>query len=43
MDLLSAENELQGAQNNYIDALLNALMSKVDLQQAMGRINPSSP
>jgi outer membrane protein TolC len=43
LDLLSAENELQGAQNNYIDALLNALMSKVDLQQAMGRINPSSP
>lgn len=42
LDLLSAENELQQAQNNYIDALLNALMSKVDLQQAMGRINPSS-
>lgn len=43
LDLLSAENELQQAQNNYIDALLNAMMSKVDLQQAMGRINPSSP
>jgi outer membrane protein TolC len=42
LDLLSAENELQQAQNNYIDALLNALMSKVDVQQAMGRINPSS-
>lgn len=43
LDLLSAENELQQAQNNYIDALLNAMLSKVDLQQAMGRINPSSP
>lgn len=39
LDLLSAENELQLAQNRYIDALLNALMSRVDLQQALGKIN----
>lgn len=40
LDLLSAENELQQAQSNYIDALLNSLMSRVDLEQALGKINP---
>lgn len=40
LDLLSAENELQQSQSNYIDALLNTLMSGVDLQQALGKINP---
>lgn len=39
LDLLSAENELQQAQNRYIDALLNVLVSMVDLQQALGKIN----
>jgi outer membrane protein TolC len=43
LDLLSAENELQQAQSNYIDALLNALVSSVDLEQAMGKIQPSKP
>jgi outer membrane protein TolC len=38
LDLLSAENELQQAQSNYIDALLNVLMSRVDLEKAMGRL-----
>lgn len=38
LDLLSAENELQQAQSNYIDALLNTLMSKVDLERAMGKL-----
>lgn len=38
LDLLSAENELQQAQNNYIDALLNTLLTRIDLQQALGRI-----
>lgn len=38
LELLSAENELQQAQNNYIDALLNALMSRVDLERAMGKL-----
>lgn len=38
LDLLSAENELQRAQNDYIDALLNTLMSRVDLQKAMGKL-----
>ena len=40
LDLLSAENELQQAQSNYIDALLNALISSVDLEQAMGKLQP---
>lgn len=40
LDLLSAENELQQAQSNYIDALLNALMSRVDLEAAMGKLKP---
>lgn len=39
LDLLSAENELQRAQSNYIDALLNTLMSKVDLEKALGKLN----
>jgi outer membrane protein TolC len=43
LDLLSAENELQQAQNNYIDALLNTLMSRVDLEKAMGRIFGEQP
>ncbi len=38
LDLLSAENELQQAQSGYIDALLNVLMSRVDVQQALGKI-----
>lgn len=43
LDLLSAENELQQAQSNYIDALLNALVSSVELEQAMGKIQPPTP
>ncbi len=38
LDLLSAENELQTAQSQYIDALLNTLISKVDLEAAMGKL-----
>lgn len=38
LDLLSAENELQQAQSQYINALLNALISQVDLDKAMGKI-----
>lgn len=39
LDLLSAENELQLAQSSYIDALLNTLMSRVDMEQAMGKLS----
>lgn len=38
LDLLSAENELQQAQSSYIDALLSTLISKVELEQAMGKL-----
>lgn len=38
LDLLSAENELQQAQSNYMDALLNTLMTEVDLEEAMGEL-----
>lgn len=43
LDLLSAENELQQAQSNYIDALLNALIASVDLAQSMGKIPVAQP
>ncbi len=38
LDVISAESELKQAQSDYINALLNTLMSKVDLDQAMGKI-----
>lgn len=41
LDLLSAESELQQAQSNYIDALLQALVASVDLEKAMGKLAPS--
>lgn len=43
LDLLSAENELQQAQNRYIDALLNTLLSRIDLEKALGRIRTAGP
>lgn len=43
LDLLSAENELQQAQNRYIDALLNTLLSRIDLEKSLGRIRTVSP
>lgn len=38
LDVISAESELQQAQSDYITALLNALMTKLDLDKAMGKI-----
>lgn len=38
LDVISAESELTQAQSDYVSALLNTLMSKVDLDQAMGKI-----
>lgn len=46
LDLLSAENELQQSQSAYIEALLNVMLSKVDLDKALGRTasaNPATP
>ncbi|MGE7774017.1 TolC family protein [Chitinophaga sp. NPDC101104] len=38
LDVLSADSELKAAQNDYINALINTLISKVQLDQAMGKI-----
>ncbi|MGN7720567.1 TolC family protein [Chitinophaga sp. 22620] len=38
LDVISADNNLKLAQNEYITALINALISKVKLDQAMGKI-----
>lgn len=38
LDVLSADSELKQAQNDYITALINTLISKVRLDQAMGKI-----
>ncbi|WP_341838045.1 TolC family protein [Chitinophaga pollutisoli] len=38
LDVLSADSELKTAQNDYINALINTLISKVKLDQAMGKI-----
>ncbi len=42
VDLVVAESELRTAQINNYNALYNVLSSKLDLQRAMGLINPSS-
>ncbi|RAJ73516.1 outer membrane protein TolC [Chitinophaga dinghuensis] len=38
LDVLSAENELTAARTDYINAMLNILVSKTDLDKATGRI-----
>lgn len=38
LDVISADNELKQAQSDYINALLDTLISKVKLDQAMGKI-----
>ncbi|GAA4318205.1 TolC family protein [Compostibacter hankyongensis] len=38
LDVISAESELKQAQSDYINALLNTLISKVELDKAMGKI-----
>ena len=38
LDVISADSELKQAQSDYINALLNTLISKVTLDQAMGKI-----
>ncbi len=42
VDLVVAESELRAAQINNYNALYSVLSSKLDLQRAMGLINPSS-
>ncbi|RBL89682.1 hypothetical protein DF182_24605 [Chitinophaga flava] len=38
LDVISAESELTQARTDYINAMLNTLISKTDLDKAMGRI-----
>jgi len=38
LDVISAESELKQAQSDYINALLNALVSKIELDRSMGKI-----
>ncbi|GAA0559724.1 TolC family protein [Chitinophaga japonensis] len=38
LDVISAESELRQAQSEYVNALLNTLMTKLDLDKAMGKI-----
>ncbi|MET3879412.1 TolC family protein [Chitinophaga sp. OAE865] len=38
LDVISAESELKQAQVDYVQALLNTLISKTDLDKAMGKI-----
>ena len=42
VDLVVAESELRAAQLNNYNALYSVLSSKLDLQRAMGQINPAS-
>src|SRR5690606_14691139 len=42
VDLVVAESELRTAQINNYNALYSVLSSKLDLQRAMGQINPNS-
>jgi outer membrane protein TolC len=42
VDLVVAESELRTAQINNYNALYSVLSSKLDLQRAMGQINPTS-
>lgn len=38
LDVISAESELKQARSDYINGLLNALISKADLDKAMGKL-----
>jgi outer membrane protein len=38
-EVLLAENELQAAQNNYFNALYNAIISKISFQKSLGKLN----
>ncbi|WP_343701275.1 TolC family protein [Chitinophaga sp.] len=40
LDVTTADSDLKQAQSDYIQALINALVSKVKLDQAMGKIKP---
>jgi len=42
IEVIDAESSLKEAQINYYDALYNALVAKVDLEKAYGKLNPQT-
>lgn len=40
LEVVTAESSLKEAQNNYYNALYDAMIAKVDLDKAYGRLNP---
>ncbi len=42
LDVITAETDLRNSDINYLNALFQLLSSKVDLQKAMGDINPNN-
>lgn len=43
IEVIDAESSLKQAQINYYNALYDALIAKVDLDKAYGKLNPSTP
>jgi len=41
IEVIDAESSLKEAQINYYDALFNALVARVDLEKAYGKLNPT--
>jgi outer membrane protein TolC len=42
LEVVDAENSLRMAQTNYYSALFDAMIAKVDLDKAYGKLIPSS-
>jgi outer membrane protein len=42
LEIVNADADLKTAQSNYYDALYNALVTKIDLEKALGKITPLS-
>ncbi|MCZ8217507.1 MAG: TolC family protein, partial [Cyclobacteriaceae bacterium] len=40
LEIVNADADLKTAQSNYYDALYNALVTKIDLEKALGKITP---
>ena len=38
LDIVDAENQFKTAETNYFNALYNAIIAKIDLDKAMGRL-----
>ena len=42
LEVVTAESDLKNAQNNYYNALYDAVIAKVDLDKAYGRLVPDT-